>query len=99
MSRYATTRVVKDSSETRKLTSIIIPTPPQSADDLFIQVTSADRLDKLATTFYGTPILWYVIAAANGLGKGTLRVPKNTNLRIPSISDIQTLINNTNNSR
>ena len=99
MSRYATSRVVIDSSETRKLTSTIIPTPPQSADDLFIQITSPDRLDKLATTFYGTPTLWYVIAAANGLGKGTMRVPKNTMLRIPSISDIQTLINNTNNSR
>jgi len=99
MSRYATSRVITDSSETRKLTSIIIPTPPQSADDLFIQITSPDRLDKLAVTFYGTPTLWYVIAAANGLGKGTIRVPKNTMLRIPSISDIQTLINNTNNSR
>jgi hypothetical protein len=99
MSRYATSRVVIDSSETRKLTSIIIPTPPQSADDIFIQITSADRLDKLATTFYGTPTLWYIIAAANGLGKGTMRVAKNTSLRIPSISDIQTLINNTNNSR
>lgn len=99
MSRYATARVVKDSNETRKLVSIIIPSPPQSTDDLYIQITSADRLDKLATTFYGTPTLWYVIAAANGLGKGTLRVAKNTNLRIPSISDIQTLINNTNNSR
>ena len=99
MSRYATSQVIKDSSETRRLASIIIPTPPQSADDLFIQITSSDRLDKLATTFYGTPTLWYVIAAANGLGKGTMRVSKNTKLRIPSVSDIQTLINNTNNSR
>ena len=28
--------------------------------------------------------LWWVIAAANGLGKGTMIVPANTKLRIPA---------------
>ena len=99
MSRYSTARVLLDQNGKRRLSSVIIPTPNRMSDDLYIQITSPDRLDKLADTFYNDHKLWYVIAAANGLGKGSLMVPGEIILRIPNIQDVQTIINNTNNER
>lgn len=40
------------------------------------------RLDHFAGNFYGTSSLWWVIAAASGIGWG-LQVPPGTILRIP----------------
>jgi hypothetical protein len=43
--------------------------------------------------------LWWVIAAANGLGKGTLIVPANTNLRIPAKTQFLDQVIQTNRTR
>jgi hypothetical protein len=99
MSRYITSRVQKDDTGTRKLSTTIIPTAPLTNNDLYIQTTSVERLDKLAKIFYEDSTLWWIIAAANGMGKGTYIVPGNTKLRIPDKSNIQQVINDTNNSR
>lgn len=96
MSRYATAKVLRETNGKRRLSSLIVPTPSRTADDVFIQITSPDRLDKLAQTFYGDSKLWYVIAAANGLGKGSWMVPGEIILRIPNINNIQNTINNAN---
>jgi len=40
------------------------------------------RLDHFAGSFYGTSSLWWVIAAASGIGWG-LQVPPGTVLRVP----------------
>ena len=84
MSRYSTSDIIKDSNGTRRRATTIFPTIPQTTADTFIITTTSDRLDKLANTFYNDITLWWVIAAANGLGKGTLIVPGNTKLRIPA---------------
>jgi hypothetical protein len=99
MSRYAQTKAVRDNQGKRRLQSAITPVPPFSADDVYIKITSPDRLDKLANTFYNDPTLWWVIASANGIGKGTLMVARDTVLRIPSNTNIQQFISNTNLSR
>lgn len=99
MSRYITTQIQKDTSGTRKLSTLIIPTAPVTNNDLYIQTTSVERLDKLASIFYEDSSLWWIIAAANGLGKGTYIVPENTKLRIPNKTNIQQVINDTNSSR
>jgi hypothetical protein len=99
MSRYLTNRVQKDENGVRKLSTIIIPTTPLNGSDFYIQTTTVERLDKLARIFYEDSSLWWIIAAANGLGKGTYIVPQNTKLRIPDKSNIQQVINDTNNSR
>ena len=96
MSRYSTTSVIRDSNEQRRKATTIISNIPVSVSDIYIQITSSDRLDKLANTFYGDSTLWWVIATANNLGKGTIVVPQNVILRIPSKSNIQTIINNIN---
>jgi hypothetical protein len=99
MSRYVTNRILQDKNGKRYYDTIILPVPAQSSDDIYIQTTAQDRLDKLAYIFYEDETLWWVIATANGLGKGTYIVPANTRLRIPSNPNIQTQINNTNSER
>jgi len=99
MGRYSTARVQLDNNETRKLSTIIVPAVPLSVEDVYIQTTSVERLDKLANIFYQDASLWWIIAAANGLGKGSYMVPTNTRLRIPASSNIQQVINITNTER
>lgn len=100
MSRYLIANVQRDvNTEKRKLSTVIIPTPTTKASDIYIQIYGADRLDKLALTFYEDASLWWMIAAANGLGKGTLLVPSGVILRIPDKLNIQDYINITNLSR
>lgn len=99
MNRYSTAKVIKDTTSKRYYNTIIIPTPELNSDDIFIQTTTQDRLDRLAYIFYEDEALWWLIAAANGLGKGTYIVPSNTRLRIPTKLNIQQNIINTNNDR
>ena len=96
MSRYSTTTIIQDATDRRRKATTIISFIPASVNDIYIQTTSVERLDKLANTFYNDPTLWWIIASANGLGKGTIMVPQNRILRIPSKSDINQIINNIN---
>tara|TARA_Y100000592_G_C5416708_1_gene291020 strand:- start:344 stop:601 length:258 start_codon:yes stop_codon:yes gene_type:complete len=52
--------------------------------DTYVQTVPGDRLDLIANQFYGDPQLWYVIANANGVGKGTLALEPGIELRIPA---------------
>lgn len=97
--RYNNANIIKNETGKRRIGSIIVSTPTASADDLVIQVTAADRLDILAAKLYGDQKLWYIIAAANALGKGTLTVPANTILRIPSKNLTTSFINQLNATR
>ena len=68
-------------------------------NDTYITTTTPDRLDKLANDFYGDSQFWWIIASANGLGKGTLIVPANTTIRIPENSGIDDFIQQINTQR
>lgn len=92
MARYITTPVIKTTLEKRRYATTLLPVVPQSINDTYIQTTSLERLDILAQTFYDDISLWWVIAAANGIGKGSIIVPENTKLRIPAKIDIINLI-------
>ena len=61
-----------------------LPTIPEQPDDLLYQSKSVDRLDTLAYSFYGDPIYWWVIAAANDLELIEAELNLGTILRIPS---------------
>lgn len=99
MNRYINSSIQKDTNGKRKVSTTIIPVPNTSIDDVFIQTNSIERLDLLAYKFYKDSSLWYVIAVANGLGKGSLIVPTNSTLRIPSITNMQRQIETINLSR
>ena len=99
MSRYSTSDIIKDEDGKHKKATTIFPTIPATTSDTFIITTTTDRLDKLANIFYQDVTLWWVIAAANGLGKGTLVVPANTKLRIPAKTDFLNEVIITNRTR
>tara|TARA_Y100001973_G_C5192520_1_gene331942 strand:- start:1739 stop:2008 length:270 start_codon:yes stop_codon:yes gene_type:complete len=48
-----------------------------------IQLSESQRLDTIAGQVYGRSSLWWIIAAASGIGWG-LQVPAGTILSIPS---------------
>ena len=98
-SRYQTTLQIKDNNGTRRAETTIIPPVPATGNDLYIRTVSMERLDKLALDFYDDATLWWVIAAANGLGKGTLVVPPNTRIRIPVETAVQQRIQQVNAQR
>jgi len=99
MSRYATTKQIKDKNRSRKAETTIISTTPPTDSDIYINVTTPERLDLLANQFYNDATQWWIIAAANGLGKGTLFTPENIILRIPINENQQDYIAQINSER
>ena len=99
MARYNSTATVKDANSKRKKATTILPVLPVNESDVYIQTTSPERLDKLANTCYGDVTVWWVIAAANSLGKGSYIVPINTRLRIPAKINIDDYVIEINRNR
>jgi hypothetical protein len=97
--RYSNANILNDASGKRKQSTMIIPVPNPSLNDVYIQTSNIERLDLLAFKFYGDSSMWYIIATANGLGKGSLIVPINSRLRIPNMSNMQNQIESINLSR
>ncbi len=84
MKRYERIPIVRDENGRRHYKSTLIQPIPYSADDIWVMTGPGDRLDTLAYQFYGEVKYWWVIAAANKLGLGSVAVPPATQLRIPS---------------
>jgi hypothetical protein len=99
MNRYTTSIELKTDSGFRRKATVILAAPVANSNDTYIQVTSAELLTTLAYKFYDDVASWWIIAAANGLGKGTLIVPADTILRIPSNKSIDSIINEINRIR
>lgn len=97
MNRYEFISTIKTETGKSRFATLIMPNFPENTSaDIYIRTTSIDRLDKLALYFYEDSTMWPVIAAANGLGKGTIVVPSNTKLRIPNNNNITNTIINAN---
>jgi nucleoid-associated protein YgaU len=61
----------------------VLPSIPKSTLDVTIATETGDRLDTLATQFYGDPSLWWVIASANNIHTAPIGFKDGTILRIP----------------
>ena len=61
-----------------------LPELPEQSDDISYQVLQTDRIDLLANRFYGDPILWWVIAAANDMEILPTDLNAGDIIRIPS---------------
>lgn len=66
--------------------TVILPddkilTPRDNDVDYLVKQT--DRLDLLANTFYGDPVLWWVIAAANQIEDIPTGLVEGSTIRIP----------------
>jgi nucleoid-associated protein YgaU len=60
------------------------PSLVPSNNDTYIVARAEDRLDLIATDFYGDPTLWWVVAMANDLPGDSMYTPLGFQLRIPS---------------
>jgi nucleoid-associated protein YgaU len=78
-------KLIQTNSEKLRQQTTLLPNVV-GVSDTYIQTITIERLDTLADRFYGDATMWWVIAAANGIGKGTLRVPRGITLRIPNIT-------------
>ena len=75
---------IKDSiSKKEMISSTFYPTIPYRESDIYIYSRSNHRLDILAYEYYEDQTLWWVIARANNLGKGSFMIPPGIRLRIP----------------
>lgn len=99
INRYNNAPILFDTNRKRKFGTYIISIPNQLDTDLYIQITSSDRLDILAAKLYGDQRMWHIIAAANGLGKGSFIVQPDTILRIPNRQLVEQQINKLNSER
>jgi nucleoid-associated protein YgaU len=78
----------------------LLPDVERSPEDTIITTESGQRLDRLAFRFYDDAKLWWVIAAANNLGRGDWSVPEGIQLRIPqNLSQVSRKITSINNER
>lgn len=94
-SRYSNTSTIKNSRKVEsngnvanvtRISSVIYP-DFSNTEDHFLISNEGDRLDLLAVEYYGDETFWFVIARANGLGKGSMAVPPGRVIRIPYYSE------------
>ena len=81
--------------------SLLDPTIPVSATDIYVVTTIGDRLDLLAWKYYANVDFWWIISAANpGLRKDSLYLDPGIQLRIPADYDaVLMMLNDQNKSR
>ena len=93
MGRYSSTKINKNKKGSsyqynkRKAKSLTYNTTiydkvPEKDTDMYVTTQEGDRLDNLATTFYGSSRHWWFIAHVNNLDK--INVEAGITLRIPS---------------
>ena len=82
MSRYSNIPVIKNLEGRQLYQTVRYPEIPRSEDDLYVYTTIGDRFDTLAQQYYDDSSLWWIIAAASGIG-WSLQLPPGTFLTIP----------------
>ena len=83
MSRYNSVGKIRDKKIVR-IGTATLPDVQESNDDILLIATEGDRCDLLATSYYGTPELWWFVATVNKLSGNN--IPVGTQLRIPTTS-------------
>lgn len=72
----------KTNSGAIRHSSVYYPFIPYRDSDIYLYAKRSDRLDLLAYRYYKDVSLWWVIASANNIGKGTLLIEPGR-IRIP----------------
>ncbi len=83
MSRYSSVAKIED-KEKMRIGTATLPNISEDNSDILLIATEGDRCDLLATTYYGTPELWWFVATVNKLSSNN--IPVGTQLRIPITS-------------
>tara|TARA_B100000287_G_C20352123_1_gene670253 strand:+ start:403 stop:705 length:303 start_codon:yes stop_codon:yes gene_type:complete len=87
MNRYKFSEQKKTKVGKRYFGSIMYPEIKIRNNDIYIYAKSEDRIDTLAYKYYGDVSLWWIIAKANEIGKGTFRLEPGKQIRIPRAID------------
>ena len=77
------TEIMDQSTGNKRIATTNYPVIPYRDTDVYIYSKSSQRLDILAYDYYQDQSLWWVIARANNLGKGTFNIPPGRRIRIP----------------
>ena len=88
MSRYSSVKTIED-KKVQRIGTATLPDVKESNNDILLIATEGDRCDLLATTYYGTPNLWWFVATVNKLSGNN--IPVGTQLRIPVTAEQATL--------
>lgn len=67
--------------------STLYPPVPRKESDIYVRTTIGDRVEMLAFKYYGDVNLWWLIAEANAVGKGSFAIPAGSLIRIPTQYD------------
>ena len=85
---YSKTLSTKDTKR-QYISSTIYPKIKPSDSDFYSISEAPDRLDILASKYFGDKSLWWIIAVANNLNEASFFINPGTQLRIPgSISTV-----------
>ena len=85
MSRYTTIPKLSTTTGKQIYKTVKYPEVPRSPNDIYVYTTIGDRLDSIASKYYGDSSLWWVISISNdNLPQNSLTPPVGTQLRIPS---------------
>lgn len=84
--RYKYTDKTVNSLGQRVYKTTLFPTIVRSVNDIYIMSRRGDRLDMYALKYYGDTRYWPIIASVNFIGKGSLMVPPDMQIRIPANS-------------
>jgi len=84
MDRYKYSGEHKDKkNNNRVINTTIYPKLDPTNHDLYIISKEGDRIDIFANRYYDDISKWWIIAAANNIGKGTMEIPSGRQIRIP----------------
>jgi phage tail protein X len=81
--RYRSNQLKKSIDGRTVYRSRIYPNIPLSSTDVYVMSETGDRLDTLASQYYGDSSLWWIIACANNIHNAHLGLADGTILRIP----------------
>lgn len=98
--RYEEANVTENEENESYYETRFLPDVERRPEDIIVEIETKDRLDRIAFRYYDDSKLWWVIAAANNLGRGDWSVPAGTRLRIPqNLSEVSSEANDINSKR
>ena len=84
INRYESISTTTSETGKRVMRFVLYPPIPRDVTDIYLMTTPGDRLDLLAKKYYGDVGYWWLIAEANGIGRGSMVIPVGMQLRVPT---------------
>ena len=93
MKRYQEIKFKLEEIKKKKVyKTMLFPEIEKHMDDIYIRTLASDRMDSIAFSYYDDVTLWWVIAQANNIGKGTMQIEPGTILQIPNPTRLASIL-------